>query len=222
MQETVWRGTPAERQRLLASVARNCACDTEPVTPRPTLCSVHRAVVFDQSFLDRLIYAAGCVNVSCARNGSLTTGMPRRDRLMQLLRDLSVAVGGPPALLDGVRITNSGSLPSVYRVFHLTAVTAAGHATFVPDITTAGDWDFTLSVTGPAGPAISPPQKLGIDPHRPQVSLTYRLSQIAIPFVTVIVLLGFFRLRHIDLERWPIRGMQAQMDPGHERRSVVG
>ena len=56
MQETVWPGTPAERQRLLASVARNCACDTEPVTPRPTLCSVHRAVVFDQSFLDRLIY----------------------------------------------------------------------------------------------------------------------------------------------------------------------
>jgi hypothetical protein len=87
---------------------------------------------------------------------------------------------------------------------HLTAVTSAGHAKLVPNITAAGDWLITLGVTGPAGDDASPAQKVGVDPRRPQVSDWYRVSQIAIPIVTVIVLLGFFRLRHIELERWPI------------------
>jgi hypothetical protein len=61
----------------------------------------------------------------------------------------------------------------------------------------------TLGVKGAAGGGITKPQKVGIDPHRPQVSIAYRLSQIAIPIVTVALLLAFFQLRRIELERWP-------------------
>ena len=62
----------------------------------------------------------------------------------------------------------------------------------------------TLGVKGAAGDGITTPQKVGIDPHRPQVSTAYRLSQIAIPIVTVAMLLALFQLRHIELVRWPI------------------
>ena len=37
MQETVWRGTPAERQRLLASVARNCVAFLRQLSADETL-----------------------------------------------------------------------------------------------------------------------------------------------------------------------------------------
>jgi hypothetical protein len=142
--------------------------------------------------------------------------------------DVAVTDNGQPVpdgttvTFDALPTTTGNSKPDGGSPVHLTAVTAAGHAKFVPDIAAAGDWLITLSVTGPAGDGVSPPQKVGINPHRPQVSLTYRLSQIAIPIVTVIALLAFFRLRHIDLERWPIGRMQAQQDPVHERRSLVG
>jgi hypothetical protein len=129
---------------------------------------------------------------------------------------------GTTVTFDAVPTTTGDSAPDAKSPVHVMAVTTAGHAKFVPDIAAAGDWLVRLSVTGPTGDVISPPQRVGIDPHRPQVSLTYRLSQIAIPIVTVIVLLGFFRLRHIDLERWPIGRTSAQRDPGHERRSAVG
>jgi hypothetical protein len=59
----------------------------------------------------------------------------------------------------------------------------------------------TLGITGPDGNDVTRPQKVGIDPDRPQVSAAYRLSQISIPIVTVVALLAFFRLRHVELER---------------------
>ena len=132
--------------------------------------------------------------------------------------DVAVTDNGKPVpdgttvTLDTIPTTTGDSAPSGASPIHLTAVTAAAHAKFVPDIAAAGDWLITLSVTGPAGDGISPPQKVGIDPHRPPVSLTYRLSQIAIPIVTVIGLLAFFHLRHMDLERWPIGRLQAEQD----------
>ena len=57
MHETVWHGTPRERQRLLASVTLNCECIRGPHAAQPRLCSLHQAVCFDQRFLDRLLYA---------------------------------------------------------------------------------------------------------------------------------------------------------------------
>jgi hypothetical protein len=72
------------------------------------------------------------------------------------------------------------------------------------DLAVAGDWLITLGATGPAGDGVTTPQRVGIDPHRPQDSPAYSLSQIAIPIVTVLLLLGFFRLRRIDLEQRPI------------------
>jgi hypothetical protein len=99
--------------------------------------------------------------------------------------------------------TAGDSAPDGGTPVDLTAVTTGGHARFVPDITANGDWMITLSVNGPAGAGVTPPQKVGIDPHRPQVSSVYALSQIAIPIVSVLLLLGFFRLRHVELERWP-------------------
>ena len=57
MEETVWHGTPGERMRLLVSVANNCACSTPTLRAAPTLCSLHRALCFEQRFLDRLLYA---------------------------------------------------------------------------------------------------------------------------------------------------------------------
>lgn len=44
----------------------------------------------------------------------------------------------------------------------------------------------TLSVTGAAGDSITPPQKVGIDPHRPPDTLAYALSQMAMPIVMVV------------------------------------
>jgi hypothetical protein len=142
--------------------------------------------------------------------------------------DVAVTDNGKPVpdgtsvSFDAVPTPTGDSTPDGGSPVHLTAVTAAGHAKFVPDIAAAGDWNITLGAASPAGDDISPPQKVGIDPHRPQVSTTYRLSQIAIPIVTVIVLLAFFRLRHIDLEQWPIGRTQAQDDPRYERRAAAG
>ena len=44
---------------------------------------------------------------------------------------------------------------------------------------------------------------MGIDSHRHADTLTYALSMIAIPIVTLALLLVLFQLRHIELERWP-------------------
>ncbi|HYW86711.1 MAG TPA: hypothetical protein VFB50_03025 [Chloroflexota bacterium] len=57
MKPTVWNGTPSELQRLLASVERNCTCAAGAEAPDSRMCSLHRALSFDQSFVDRQIYA---------------------------------------------------------------------------------------------------------------------------------------------------------------------
>jgi hypothetical protein len=123
--------------------------------------------------------------------------------------DVAVTDNGHP-VPDGTTVTfaatpttTGDSTPDGGTPIDLTAATTAGHAKFVPDITANGDWMITLGITGPAGDGVTPPQKVGIDPHRPQVSSEYALSQIAIPIVTVLLLLGLFRLRHVELERWP-------------------
>ena len=133
------------------------------------------------------------------------------------------------AIPDGTTVTFAAtpttagdSAPDGGIPVDLTAVTTAGHAKFVPDLAAAGDWLITLGVTGPAGDGVTTPQRVGIDPHRPQVSQAYRLSQIAIPIITVAVLLVFFRLRHIDLEQQPIDRLHAREDGARKRRHAVG
>ena len=123
--------------------------------------------------------------------------------------DVAVTDNGQP-VPDGSTVTfaatpttTGDSAPDGGIPLDLTAVTTGGHAKFAPDLAAAGDWMITLGVTGPAGDGVTTPQRVGIDPHRPQVSQAYRLSQIAIPIVTVAVLLAFFRLRHIELEQPP-------------------
>jgi hypothetical protein len=111
---------------------------------------------------------------------------------------------GATVTFAAIPTTTGDSAPDGGSPVDLTAVTTGGHAKFVPDLAVAGDWLITLSVTGPAGDSVTPPQRVGIDPHRPQVSQAYRLSQIAIPIVALAVLLAFFRLRHIELEQQPI------------------
>jgi hypothetical protein len=117
-------------------------------------------------------------------------------------------------------MTTGDSIPDGASPIHLTAVTTAGHAKFVPDITAAGDWLITLGVTGAAGDGVTPPQNVGIDPHRPQVSQAYIPSQIAIPIVAVVVLLAFFRLRHVELERWPTGRGWHRVDWSETRRDL--
>jgi hypothetical protein len=125
--------------------------------------------------------------------------------------DVAVTDNGHP-VPDGSTVTftatpttTGDSAPDGGIPVDLTAVTNAGHAKFVPDLAVAGDWLITLGVNGPAGDIVATPQRVGIDPHRPQVSQAYSLSQIAIPIVALIVLLAFFRLRNIKLEQPPLR-----------------
>lgn len=94
---------------------------------------------------------------------------------------------------------------------HLTAVTTAGHAQFVPPVDVGGDWGFTIMVAGPAGSGTTTtPLKMGVDPHSPPASLSYRLASLAIPVVSVVLLLAFFRLRRVELERRPIDRSQTK------------
>ena len=135
--------------------------------------------------------------------------------------DVAVTDEGQP-VPDGTTVTFAAapmtagdSIPDGGSPVDLTAVTAAGHAKFAPDLTANGDWLVTLGVTGRAGDGITPAQKVGIEPHRPADSPASSLSQMAIPVVTVILLLAFFRLRHIELERWPIGRAHAKKNPGN-------
>jgi hypothetical protein len=89
-------------------------------------------------------------------------------------------------------------------------------------MTAYGDWLVTLSVTGPAGAGDTAPQKVGIDPRRPPDSPAYALSQMAIPIVVVILLLAFFRLRHVALERWPAGRDQANGSLGRRLSCKYG
>jgi hypothetical protein len=123
--------------------------------------------------------------------------------------DVAVTANGKP-VPDGTTVTfdaappkTGDSTPVAATPIHLTAVTEAGHATLVPEIAGEGKWDVTLVVAGAAGSATTTALSVGIKPHSPQASLSYRLLQIAIPIMTVVLLLAFFRLRHIELERWP-------------------
>jgi hypothetical protein len=111
---------------------------------------------------------------------------------------------GTTVTLAAAPTTTGDSAPDGGTPVDLTAVTTAGHAKFVPDLAAGGDWLITLGVTGTAGDAVTPPQKVGIDPRRPQDSPAYSLSQIALPILTVVFLLAFFRLRRIDLEQQPL------------------
>jgi hypothetical protein len=124
--------------------------------------------------------------------------------------DVDVTDNGHP-IPDGTTVTfaaapttTGDSAPDGGISVDLAAVTTGGHAKFVPDLAASGDWLITLGVTGPAGDSVTAPQKVGIDPRRPPDTPAYSLSQIAIPIVTVVVLLRVFRLRHIDLEQEPI------------------
>jgi len=118
------------------------------------------------------------------------------------------------AVPDGTTVTfdavptKGGDATLVGAPPHVTAVTKAGHAKLVPLIAAGGDWAVTITVAGPAGNGTAAVAKMGVDTHSPPASLAYRLSQLAIPIVTVILLLAFFRVRHIDLERRPINRTQ--------------
>ena len=112
---------------------------------------------------------------------------------------------GTTVTFDAVPTRSGDSVPDGGGPVHLTTVTNAGHAKLAPDLASAGDWLITLSVTGRAGDATSAPLKVGIDPHRPPDTLPYIISMIALPIVSVIILVAFFRLRHVELERWPTR-----------------
>ena len=57
MRETVWHGTPNELWRLKEAVSRNCACGGGLPMSEQTLFSQHRALCFEQPFLDRQLYA---------------------------------------------------------------------------------------------------------------------------------------------------------------------
>ena len=139
--------------------------------------------------------------------------------------DVAVTDNGTPVAdgttvtLAAVPTTSGDSQPDAGSPLDLTATTAAGHAKFVPTITAPGDLTVTLGVKGAAGSAISTPQKVGFDPLRPADTPAYALSSLAIPIVTVILLLGFFRLRRIDLERWPTGREPAQMNHRRQMRS---
>jgi hypothetical protein len=88
-------------------------------------------------------------------------------------------------------------------------------------MTAPGDWMITLGVTGAAGPVTATPLKLSIDPHRPPDSPTYALSSLALPIVTVIVLLAFLRLRHVELEQWPTGRERAPRNRRQQAHSAV-
>jgi len=105
----------------------------------------------------------------------------------------------------------SAVVPPSGTPIHLTAVTTAGHTKLVPPIDVEGNWGFTIMVAGAAGSGTTTtPLQMGVDPHSPPASLSYQLVQIAIPIVSVVLLLAFFRLRHIELERRPISQAQTQ------------
>jgi hypothetical protein len=118
--------------------------------------------------------------------------------------------------------TTGDSAPDGGTPVDLTAVTTGGHAKFVPDLAASEDWLIMLSVTGPAGDGVTTPQKVGIDPHRPQDSQAYGISLVAIPIVTVLLLLGLFRLRGIDLEQRPVGRIHARENGAREQRQPVG
>lgn len=130
--------------------------------------------------------------------------------------DIALSAGGHP-VPDGTTVTLDAAPPLDKQTaradgtpqstggtpVHLTATTLAGHAKFAPALDTEGDWRLTVLVEGPAGKGTTMPLQVGVDPHSPPASLFYRLSQLAIPIVSLFVLLIFFRLRHITLERRP-------------------
>jgi hypothetical protein len=129
---------------------------------------------------------------------------------------------GTTVTFDAVPETSGDSIPVSGQVVNLTALTTAGHAKFVPDIAANGDWLMTWSVAGPAGDGTMTPQRVGIDPHRPPVSTAYRLSQIALPIVTAVLLLALFQLRRVELEQWPLGRGQTKHAPELHSREAVG
>lgn len=57
MAPVFFHGTDAERDDLLACLARNCACAYAPVTNiRMSCCPGHQALSEDQKFVDRMVF----------------------------------------------------------------------------------------------------------------------------------------------------------------------
>lgn len=56
VEQVIWHGTEAERDELLASLARQCLCTYAPSGARMTCCPGHDALVHDQLWLDRLCF----------------------------------------------------------------------------------------------------------------------------------------------------------------------
>jgi hypothetical protein len=141
--------------------------------------------------------------------------------------DVAVTDNGTPVAdgttvtLSAVPTTSGDSQPDAASPLDLTATTNAGHAKFVPTITAPGDWTVTLGVTGVAGAATAPPQKIGFDPLRPADTPAYALSSLALPILSVILLVAFFRWRHIELEQWPSGREPAQQNRPQQTRPAV-
>jgi hypothetical protein len=55
--DTVWNGTQAEGEALIAALVRNCACVTNTAGVRTSTCPGHDAFFHNQRFLDHLLYA---------------------------------------------------------------------------------------------------------------------------------------------------------------------
>lgn len=57
MTATVFHGTALEQKDLLAALAHNCTCETEPESGVSRCCAGHAALVSSQAFTDRLLFA---------------------------------------------------------------------------------------------------------------------------------------------------------------------
>src|SRR5438270_5459911 len=141
--------------------------------------------------------------------------------------DVAVTDNGSP-VADGTTVTFSavpavtgGSAPDGGGPVDLTTMTSAGHAKLVPPITADGDWLVTFGVSGAAGVVSSPPQTIGVDPHRPPDTFAFALISLATPIITVILLLAAFQLRHIALEQWPAGRERVQENGSRRTRSAA-
>jgi hypothetical protein len=55
--QAIWNGTDAESYDLLASVQRHCACEFDNAGARTKTCTPHHALVYNQRFLDGVLFA---------------------------------------------------------------------------------------------------------------------------------------------------------------------
>ena len=176
-------GTPAPPAALVDPPRQQMQTVAPNVPVGPYLMFITGKTFVDDVFLDVALSANG----RPAPDGTTVTldAAPPRDKQAAAADGTPQSTGGTPA--------------------HLTATTLAGHAKFAPALDTEGDWGLTVTVEGPVGTGTTMPLQVGVDPHSPPTSPGYRLAQLAIPVVSVLLLLAFFRLRHMELERRPAR-----------------